>query len=115
MYATAMIAALIIAVTTWYWVKLPSLCRGLPANFSDAERAFRERIRAKFQLGMPETDMLRVLNAQGFGPPVTYNGSKGVTYSAFFFPCDVTWWVVWRADANGRIREIDGSYGGTCP
>jgi hypothetical protein len=97
----------------------PRLGRDLPANFADANRAFDERIRARFPVGSSEGPLRDELRVEHFKiSALTPAAGQGFGFSAqrggeIFPACDLTWTVLWSADA-GRITRIGASYYATC-
>jgi hypothetical protein len=126
-YSSALIVALVLAIYTWHWFGLPPLVRGPDGEFG-------ARVQATFPVGMTEPDLVRELRDQGFGPPVNahdlfYRSSatgeqlriraqdpslKYTTFSSFSFFCEVTWWVLWHANQDGKVTDIRGEYAGSC-
>jgi hypothetical protein len=88
---------------------------GSSVPIAAADIEFKERLKSQFSVGMAESDLVRDLQAQGFRPPVSYRGAKYATFSMTSIPCELTWSVGWRADPEGKITDIDGSYSATCP
>jgi hypothetical protein len=115
LYATAAIVVMVLAYQTWRWSSIPPIARDLPSNIAAADIEFKERLRSRFSIGMAESDLVRDLQAQGFRSPVSYRDTKYVTFSTISIPCELTWSVGWRADPEGKITDIDGSYSATCP
>jgi hypothetical protein len=125
-YSSALIVAHVLAIT-WHWFGLPPLVRGPDGEFG-------ARVQATFPVGMTEPDLVRELRDQGFGPPVNahdlfYRSSatgeqlriraqdpslKYTTFSSFSFFCEVTWWVLWHANQDGKVTDIRGEYAGSC-
>ncbi len=97
----------------------PRLGRDLPANFADANRAFDERVRARFPVGSSELLLRDELRAEHFKiGAVTPKGSAGYQFNAehggsIIPACDLEWTVYWAAD-DGRIVRIGASYYATC-
>ena len=113
-YAIALILTAILSYKAWRWISLPPLARGLPANFAEGETVFRNRVQSKFQPGIDESSLVHELKVQGFDPPIVEKDGKYATFSRFSFPCDLTWWVLWHVDQDGRMTDINGAYGGSC-
>jgi hypothetical protein len=97
----------------------PGLGRGLPSNFEAANRAFSERIQARFPIGSPESRLRDELRAEHFkisaatpasGPGHGFSAEHG---GEIFPACDLSWMVFWSAD-GGRITRISASYYATC-
>jgi hypothetical protein len=114
-YATAAIVVMVLAYQAWRWSSVPPIARGLPSNIAAADIEFKKRLKSQFSVEMAEFDLVRDLQAQGFRPPVSYRDSKYATFSTTSIPCELTWSVSWRADPEGKITDIDGSYSATCP
>jgi hypothetical protein len=97
----------------------PPLGRNLPSNFAAANLAFDERIRARFPVGSPEALLRGELGAEHFRisqqTPAASSGYQFIAQhgSGIFPACDLTWMVLWSADA-GRITRIGASYYATC-
>ncbi|WP_407526156.1 hypothetical protein [Methylobacterium oryzisoli] len=97
---------------------LPPLARDLPANFREADAAFKARIAAVFPIGSSEAALVERLRAQGFALPAGQATPDGPRESrAVFrqtsFPCNLAWHVRWRAE-HDRLVEVSADYGGTC-
>jgi len=63
--------------------------------------------------------MAKALQAQGFErTDWTYQKGTGAEATAdrkeFSLVCNITAKIAWRADTDGRITSIHGSYGGSC-
>jgi hypothetical protein len=113
-YAIAITIAGVLAFSAWRWMSVPPIARALPSNFASADIVFNERLRSKFSVGMAESELVHELQVQGFGSPVSYKDRKYMTFSTGSFPCILTWSVLWHANQEGKITDIDGSYSGTC-
>jgi hypothetical protein len=127
-YAVSALVVLMLAFGTWHWLSLPPLVRGPDGKFG-------ARVLEKFPVGTIEVNLVRELRNQGFHSPVqahdlSYRNSatgeearirvpdpslRYSTFSSFSFPCEVTWWVLWHADQVGKVTDIRGDYGRTCP
>lgn len=127
-YSVALTLALMLAVLAWHWFGLPPIARG-------PNREYSARVQAKFSVGMTEADLVRELRDQGFSAPVNArdlffrNSATGeqvrirakdpslkyATFSSFSFPvCDVTWWVLWHSNQDGKVTDIRGNVGASC-
>jgi hypothetical protein len=115
LYVVAAIVVMLLAYQAWRRASVPTIARDLPSNIAAADIEFKERLRSRFLVGMAENDLVRDLQAQGFQAPVSYRDSKYATFSTTSIPCELTWSVIWRADPEGKITDIDGSYSATCP
>jgi hypothetical protein len=115
LYVIATIVVAVLAYQTWRRASVPPIARNLPSKIAAADIEFKERLRSRFPVGMAEADLVRDLKEQGFRPPVSYRDTKYATFTANSVPCELTWSVGWRADPEGKITDIDGSYSATCP
>jgi hypothetical protein len=113
-YVIALTIAGVLAFSAWRWMSIAPIARALPSNFAAAEIVFKERLRSQFSIGMPESEVVQELQVQGFGLPVSYKDRKYMTFSTSSFPCDLTWSILWHANKEGKITDIDGSYNATC-
>jgi hypothetical protein len=114
-YAAAALVVVIVGYQIWQWTRSPPIARGPSGDFI-------ERLRSKFPVGTPETELIRELQAEGFGPVVREGeirtirpgtpDRKYTTLSIWSFPCERAWWVLWRTDGNGRVTDVTGSYYG---
>jgi hypothetical protein len=115
LYLTLTIVVMVLAYQAWTWSSVPPIARNLPSNIAAADIDFKERVKSQFEVGIAESDLVRDLQAQGFQPPVSYRDSKYATFSRNSILCELTWSVLWHADQQGKITDIDGSYSATCP
>jgi hypothetical protein len=116
LYATtAIVIVTVLAYQAWRWRSVPPISRNLPSNIAAADIEFKERLRSQFSVGIAEVDLVRGLREQGFRPPVSYRDSKYATFSRNSILCELTWSVLWHADLEGKITDIDGSYSAICP
>jgi len=127
-YSIALSVALVVAALTWHWLRLPPIARG-------PDREYGARVRSKFRIGMDEADLVRQLHDQGFSAPENWrdlyfrNSATGdkiripaqdpalkyATFSSFSLPfCDVTWWVLWHSNQDGKITDVRGNVGASC-
>jgi hypothetical protein len=110
----AMIAA-ILAFQVLHWSSVPPIARNLPSKISVADTEFKGRLKSRYPVGMAESDLVHDLNEQGFRPPVSYRDSKYTTFSRASIPCELTWTVIWHADPEGKLIDVEGSYSAACP
>jgi hypothetical protein len=69
------------------------------------------RLRERFPIGSAETDLVRVLKREGFE---VNRQQKLAGYGWAKYPCVYTLTVVWRADASGRVRAVQGGLLNAC-
>jgi hypothetical protein len=112
---TVAIILAFLAYQAWRGSSVPLIARDLLSNIAAADIEFKERLKSQFLVGMGESELIRDLQAQGFRPPVSCRDVKYETFSMTSIPCELTWSVSWRADPEGKIINIDGSYSATCP
>src|SRR5690348_5703473 len=81
---------------------------------------------------MDEADLVRQLHDEGFSAPENWRdlffrnsatrdeiripaqdpALKYATFSSFSLPfCDVTWWVLWHSNQDGKITDARGNVG----
>ncbi len=113
-FCIALVATLVILITACGkddGRSIPELGRDLPKDIEAGDAAFRERLREHFPAGTPEQTVIDTLVQQGFSLD-----ADGITAS-FERPeivCRMVWRVVWSADADHRIKNVDGLYGAIC-
>jgi len=116
-----MLCVAVIVVVAGAWALLhqdppPSIGADLPDTFVDANRVFAERVRAAFPLGSSVAAMRSELERQGFALDETlgsgWDGSAQVVHENLL--CSEVWYIQWQVKNGGRLRGIDGSYGGQC-
>ncbi len=98
-----------------WFTRLPPLAAGLPWDYSDAERRFRQRVQQTFPVGSSERDLIRELERQGFHPG--WSHAKLPASASLYrnaFPCRKGWEILWRVDEGGVIHEIQGFYRLAC-
>ena len=114
-YAIAAIVIVVLAYQLWRWTSVPPIARDLPSNIAAADIEFKERLKSRFPVGMAESDLVGDLKVQGFRAPVSYRASTYTTFSTTSIPCELTWTVIWHADPEGKVLDVDGSYSASCP
>ena len=89
------------------------LVRGLSGStWTDMEAKFDRRLRTRFPLGSPESEMIAELRRQGFHSN-TWGRADG-DYEAILewssLVCVESVHVVWKSDEQGRLTSIKGKY-----
>jgi len=101
--------------------QLPALVRDLPGPLvTDAQKAFYNRVRAKFPNGMGADALAAELQREGF--------KLGRARPEFHTPrpyfalveqhggmCLRSWHIRWQRDEQGRAQDIDGRFHFDCP
>jgi hypothetical protein len=101
--------------------ELPALVRDLPGrDLTDAEKAFRDRVRKKFPEGVSAQALAGQLRRDGFKLGKISNtfmteslSNASVKQSGGM--CLRRWMISWHTDRQGYARDIKSSYGIDCP
>jgi hypothetical protein len=93
--------------------KVPQLARDLPSTYTEGEKVFDARLKAKFPPGTDEDKLVEALSGDGFKILVSPTG-RFATFSDGRFPVASVWNIGWKTDA-GKVTEIWGVYGGRGP
>lgn len=94
---------------------LPAIVATLPGDEAQFGRELDERIRDRFPLGSDEDALVDFLVSEHFVPE--WRRRSGADAAAFVWSgllCTKTVRVRWRADALGRLTEVDGGYESHC-
>ncbi len=96
-----------------WWFGRPPIIRDIPASFfrdglPDGKDVYRQRVRAAFPTGIPETELLTALAQQGY----EIRGANGLgrRYARIqdaVIVCVVSWGVYWRTDNAGIVSEVE--------
>lgn len=99
----------------WTYPRPPALGYDLPSNYAEGEKVFGERVKAKFPIGMSETELLKELRSQGFSVRSYPNKAdfKSATLTRGFIFRNL-WSVRWRTKDN-QLEDIWGVYGVIAP
>ncbi|MXP29609.1 hypothetical protein GRI58_12360 [Porphyrobacter algicida] len=92
---------------------IPEIAQGLPNNYSEGERVFDARLKARFPVGTSTNALAEELTKQGFSVTTQINGG-GANYTDKGFLVSSVWNIGWKAQ-GGRITDIWGVYGGRGP
>jgi len=93
---------------------VPDLGRDLPPNFSDGERVFDQRVKARFPIGMSESELIAELQREGFDLRPSVDDVQDASFVRSQLIFQTIWSVRWRATA-GAVSEVWGVYGGRAP
>lgn len=93
--------------------RTPEISKDLPSNYAEGQRVFDARVRKRFPLGSPETELVAELRRQGFSIVAGTDG-QFATFSNRSFPIETVWHVGWKSD-QGRITDVWGVHGGIGP
>ncbi len=88
----------------------PEIVRDRPSNFAEAGRVFKERVAKTFPPGMPETDLIQQLTAQGFTIDPEY---RLATFEKPHFPCRLYWRISWKVEQE-RLSVVDARFDPAC-
>jgi len=89
---------------------VPRIARNLDNSFEVAQKQFNQRIVEKFPVGMKEDILIKEFVASGFEYS---HDDKALYFRKMWFPCGLYWRVHWKTDAQNKINEIVGRYGGS--
>jgi hypothetical protein len=84
---------------------LPMLVRNLPTPTVEIERAFRQRVQARFADGMEDAVLTKDLRHDGFHLRDYAPGKRMATLEQQDPICTRTWIIYWKID-QGRARDI---------
>ena len=94
---------------------LPAIAATLPGDEAQFSQEFDERIRDRFPIGSNEDSLVDFLTSEHFAPE--WRRRDDVNAAAFVrsgLMCAKTVRVRWRADATGRLAEVNGAYESHC-
>lgn len=97
----------------WPYPRTPALGRDLPSNYAEGEKAFDERVKATFPIGMSEALLLQELRNQGFRCNASSPECKSATVTQGLIFRRL-WSVRWRAKED-QIEDVWGIYGVIAP
>jgi hypothetical protein len=116
--AIALVSAISIFETVVY-MTLPRpkpevpLTAGLSGEWATISTEFDRRVRSRFPMGSPESEMGAELQRQAFSRQ-DWTSSDDLEHEAMrredFIPCRQAAYIYWRADSAGRIIAIRGLY-----
>jgi hypothetical protein len=95
--------------------KLPALAATLPGDEKDFSQELDVKIREEFPVGSSEESLIRYLKAEGFMPDWRQRNEPNigsVVHNGLL--CKKIVQVFWRADPQGLLTEINGSYESEC-
>jgi len=96
-----------------WWFGRPPIIRGIPATFfrpglPDGKDVYRQRVRAAFPTGIPETELLTSLAQHGYEIKGAHGlGRRYARIQGAFLFCVVDWGVYWRTDNAGIVSEVE--------
>ena len=89
---------------------VPELGRGLSDNLVQANDEFDHRVKERFAVGMPESELVTELSRQGFERLPPYRGVQDATFYHREFPFVTIWSIRWRT-SDGKVTDIWGVHG----
>jgi hypothetical protein len=104
----------------WLWFSRPPIVRDLSGGFfrpalADGKDVYRQRVRATFPAGIPETELLTSLAQHGYETTGAHGlGRRAAHIRGAGFPCVIEWSVQWRADSAGIVSEVEDGVYTTC-
>jgi hypothetical protein len=96
-----------------WWFGRPPIIRGIPASFfrhglPDGKEVYRQRVRAAFPTGIPETELLTSLAQHGYEIKGAHGlGRRYARIQDAVIVCVVDWGVYWRTDNAGIVSEVE--------
>lgn len=115
--AAALLAAAALAVWiggVWrmgWFAGPPRIAQGMWPVTGTPSPTWSQRLRQRFPIGASERELIEELGREGFkidGP------ARRAGYGWASYPCVFTLTVLWRADDQGRIRNIQGGLLNAC-
>lgn len=94
--------------------KKPIIANNITSNLSKANSKFDEAVKEAFPVGLPEIELIRELNSQGFSPGWSYKNQHQAIYNTSNIACNFSWIVIWKTNNNGLITEINAQYKSYC-
>jgi hypothetical protein len=95
--------------------KLPAIVATLPGDERNFDQELNAKIREAFPIGSSEENLVLYLKAEGFMPDWRQRSepnSSSIIHDGLI--CKKTVHVFWRADAEGILTEVNGSYDSQC-
>ena len=84
-------------------------------KIAEAKIEFDKIVKEEFKIGMPEIELIKELNRQGFTPSWSYKERlRAAGFVRSNIACNSVWSVIWEADQFGNISKINGEYRATC-
>lgn len=109
----AALLILLVGVAVWWTVvtsSVPEILADLPNEDGPARLEFDRRVRQRFPIGSPQSDLLGYLRTWGFKQVEFvdhgFGGAMELSRSRGNFACSDRWTVAWRADAGVYITAI---------
>jgi hypothetical protein len=95
--------------------RLPALAATLPGDESEFNREIDVRIKELFPLGTSDKNLIAYLSRQGFTPEWREKDYANAATSVWTgVLCTISVRVIWRADAEGALTQVNGSYQSQC-
>ena len=95
---------------------LPPIAADLPGASVDANQVLNARVAEAFPLDSSVAKMRSELEQQGFALDQAivpgWTGSAQIVHKNLL--CTKVWFIEWKANGAGRVRDTNGSYGGQC-
>ena len=96
----------------------PPIGARLPRNFEQATAAFDQRVKTRFPVGSPESDLLAELKREKFkiGPVHDRSGrfsNDAIRGGGIGLTCNLQWEILWRS-VDAKIVETAATYYATC-
>jgi len=112
--------ALITAAAAWWFLfresDLPPIARDVPYASIDGNLVFSERVRQHYPVGMKVLELRGELKRDGFVliPEKPYEGDGSGRLTRKNPLCRKIWAIEWRANQEGRIKTVSGSFDRHC-
>ena len=89
----------------------PRIAQNMYPVAGEVSPTWSRRLRERFPIGSAETELVRILKHEGF----EVNAQQRLAgFGWAKYPCVYTLTVVWRADASGRVRAVQGGLLNAC-
>jgi hypothetical protein len=114
-------AAVVAGLEALWWFGRPPIIRDIPPGFfrhglPDGRDVYRQRVRAAFPTGIPETELLISLAQHGYET----TGARGLgrryarIHDILYLVCLVDWGVYWQIDNAGTVTEVEHDVYSVC-
>ncbi|HXY57810.1 MAG TPA: hypothetical protein VEH76_04435 [Methylocystis sp.] len=123
-FVIGLVFASVASCATWLGAKLvsfeiPALLRNLPLLPGTGGQLFSDRLRERFPVGSPETDLIYELWREGFQLKGGFDAPERVAeYDTLgkrgFVACRISGSISWAVDDHDRLTSVTGRYWAVC-
>src|SRR5262245_7184826 len=112
-------AIIIIGAGAWWLLRddnLPPIAQDVPYASVDGNLVFSSRVTQRYPVGMKILELRGELKQAGFvlDPEKPSEGDGAGRLTRENVLCRKVWAIVWKANQQGRIKTVDGSFGRHC-